>query len=541
MVAPWYHKLVDPLELKELLWPSVRFYKEERDIIYSVIENDETVVPAANQMGKDFVSGFLVLYTFLTRTPCRIVTTSAKDDHLRVLWGEINRFIDSSKYPLDHRKGGPLIINHQSLRKMIGEEECPISYVIGMVAAPDRIAAMQGHHANPLDASAANDRIPRTLFVSDESSSVPDDYFKMAGTWAKRMLIIGNTWPCENYFKHAIKGRPGTEDRGGDIPRPNGQGYVRKVIKIKAEQSPNVRYGMAEVRAGKEPTDTIIVPGVKTHSDYVKHRSLWDKIKQCVSLDADFYEGAEVLMFPPAWLDAAERRAAELTARREPRKAKAMGIDPAEGGDSSVWTIIDEYGVIAQISKKTPNTAFIPNYTIALGNEYNIPSEKWIFDRGGGGYEHASTLRERGYNPVTVGFGEGITPELQRGLKVLEVKKEEREERYAYKNRRAEMYGTLRLVLDPETPKYLAQPFALPRELGKLRQQLAPIPLMYDAEGRMELLPKNVREMDNINGTKQRRKTLVDLVGHSPDEADSLVLALWGLLYAPEPKYAGAI
>jgi hypothetical protein len=33
------------------LWPSVVFYREQEEIIYSVVENDETFVPAGNMMG----------------------------------------------------------------------------------------------------------------------------------------------------------------------------------------------------------------------------------------------------------------------------------------------------------------------------------------------------------------------------------------------------------------------------------------------------------------------------------------------------------
>lgn len=40
-----------PLDLKKLLWPDVRFYKEQVDIIESVKWNLETYVPAGNKLG----------------------------------------------------------------------------------------------------------------------------------------------------------------------------------------------------------------------------------------------------------------------------------------------------------------------------------------------------------------------------------------------------------------------------------------------------------------------------------------------------------
>jgi hypothetical protein len=162
---------------------------------------------------KDFVAAFIVLWFFISRHPCRVVTTSAKDDHLRVLWGEIGNLVQTSKYPLDRKSGGNLEVNQRELRKYVGGEMHKLSYCIGMVASQDKIAAMQGHHI-----AATGDGIPRTLFVSDESSSVPDAYYRMADTWADRMLYFGNAWPCDNFFKYAVKGNPKTSDPGGDLP-----------------------------------------------------------------------------------------------------------------------------------------------------------------------------------------------------------------------------------------------------------------------------------------------------------------------------------
>lgn len=45
------YPFVDPLKLCAELWPHVTFTRHQRNIIYSVVENDETVVVAANMMG----------------------------------------------------------------------------------------------------------------------------------------------------------------------------------------------------------------------------------------------------------------------------------------------------------------------------------------------------------------------------------------------------------------------------------------------------------------------------------------------------------
>lgn len=519
---------IDPLSFADLLWPDVRFYKQQQDIIYSTCENDETFVPAGNKLGKDFVGGFIVLYFFLTRHPCRIVTTSAKSEHLSVLWGEIGRFIQRAKYPLDSRKGGPLTLNHHDIGKIVNKQKCPISYLKGMVASEDSIAAMQGHHVTPDDLETANDGIPRTLFVVDEASSVPDAYHKMTRSWASRTLVLGNTWPCDNFFKHAVKGNSTEKDKGGDILAPGGQRYYRKIIKIRAADSPNVRFGFEQLRLGQKPTNEIIVPGVKSYAEYCKDRAICDKVQQAVTLDAEWEEGAGEKLYPREWLNNAARIAESLNGK--PRHAVAIGIDPAEGGDSTVMCAVDNLGLIGMVSKKTPDTAVIVDEAIAFMKTHGVAADRCVLDRGGGGKQIADQLRRRGYPVRTVAFGESLMLDPKRSMTRVEERVENREERYTYLNRRAQMYGELRGLLDPA-----GGGFGIPAECTELVRQLGPMPLLFDSEGRMRMLPKNRRD------PKSKEKTLTELLGCSPDEADSLVLACHGMLHKSTRAKAGAI
>lgn len=214
--------VIDPLDLARMLWPDVRFYGKQKDILYSVRDDDETFVPAGNMLGKDFVTGFVVLWFFLSRHPVRIVTTSADHAQLEsVLWGEIGRFIQTARVPLSHTKGGPLVVNHLRLRKLVGpalqrdglavgeatpaktadgkvvRSMCRLSYCIGRVAAKGE--GMLGHHI-----AETGDGVPRTLFVADEASGVEDEAYERADTWARRKLIIGNCYqgpPGCSFFK----------------------------------------------------------------------------------------------------------------------------------------------------------------------------------------------------------------------------------------------------------------------------------------------------------------------------------------------------
>lgn len=192
-----------PLKIGGFLWPRVSFYDKQREIIESVRCNRITVVRAGHELGKDFVAGFLTLGAFLApnvflRHPddgwlatneVRIITTSVKDDHLRILWGELGRFIRTSSIPMltNQRPPGNLIWNHHDIRKVNADgEKDEISYLRGMVSQKGE--GMAGHHA------------AHTFLIIDEGSGAEDEVFSRGETWAKRILIIGNPYPTRNFF-----------------------------------------------------------------------------------------------------------------------------------------------------------------------------------------------------------------------------------------------------------------------------------------------------------------------------------------------------
>jgi hypothetical protein len=493
--------VIDPVEFTRMGWPDITLYREQKQIMYSVMENDETVVTAGHQLGKDFISGLIVLWWLCSRRPARVVTTSVKFDQLdHVLWGEIRNFINSCKINL------PVDVNHMELRQVDNKGNLqPKCEVTAQVARQGE--SLAGYHL------PRTGGIPRTLAVFDESSGIPDSTYKSCDTWAHRILIIGNPYSCKNFFYKGVK--------AGDLPDPGNPGrFYRKVMKIKAEDSPNVRYALAEIAAGKPVSNTELIPGVKSYRDYIKHRQTWDKIKQCVGLDAEFYDGEEQDMFPATWLNASESQAMLLP---YPRKGEAMGVDTAEGGDSTCWTIIDRYGVIDLISEKTADTNVIPSKTLALMHQYGVPAGMVNFDRGGGGKQHADVLRAKGYPVKTTAFGSKSKEEISRRVKTIHERREMDELRYSYRNRRAQMYHELAIALDINRH---AKPFAIPARFEAFRDQLKHFPLQYDGEGVIWLPPKNKPDPTS------NKESLVDIIGHSPDEADSLVLAYHQLKWA---------
>lgn len=496
--------IVDPIKLIGMIWPDIVLYDKQVEIVYSFRDNDETVVTAGNALGKDFISALIALTFFISRRPARVVTTSVKMNQLDdVLWGEIRRFLRTASVNL------PIHYNHLHIRQKDDDGALvPQAELVGQVTNKDE--GLLGRHL-PRGPNGE----PTTAAIFDEASAIDDGVYRSTETWAHRKLIIGNPFDCTNFFYQAVK--------EGDIPRENGKGFHRKVIKITAEDSPNVQYAYKEQRNGKEPSDKILIPGVKAYSTYMMNRKLWDPELQCVGLDAEFYEGTSTRMFPPDWL--AHSISLHKQLEHQPRQAVAMGVDTAEGGDSTTFTVSDGRGIIKQESLKTPDTSVIVPMTINYINRYNIPPERVMFDAGGGGKQHADQLRQKGYNVRTVAFGGAATPQ-KSAPRAKDVREDvqDAERRYIYKNKRAELYGKARLRIDPT----YGPGFAIPEEYQELTRQLSLIPLKYDDEGRLKILPKN-RTTQN-----KTEPSLTEIIGHSPDEADSFVLSIYGLEAEPE-------
>ena len=513
------NKIIDPFKFKKMCWPDITFYDKQIEIIESFRDNVETVVVAGNKLGKDFVAGFLSLWFFCSRRPSRVVTTSVNGDQLEdILWGEIRRLIQQSHIDL------PIEFNHMKIRQKNNRGLIiPNAELVGRVCRQSE--GLLGRHSTAGFKAVQND-IPRTAVFFDEASGIDNDTYKSTLTWSKRRLIIGNPFECENFFKDAAY--------GGDIPRTRGKGFLRKVIHIGAEDSPNIQLARKEIEAGLKPSNKIIIPGVKNFEELEENLATWDEQLISIGIHGKFYEGDEVKLYPMAMLDRANALHDKLVKVPLSKRTtkRSMGIDPAEGGDSTVYTIIDSQGMIKQIEKKTPDTSVIASEAIALGRVYNVPSTLWVFDRGGGGTQHADYLRKMGYHPVTVGFGESVsdTNKFKKGIKTTKQKEEIEETRYVAKNRRAQMYAMLRFDFLDE--HFNPTGFAMPRNKD-LMAQLSPLPLLRDQEGRLYLPPKD-KPHPTYKGI-----TIKKLLKRSPDHSDSLVLAIFGLTMKSQTRTAG--
>lgn len=475
----------DPLKFISVCWPKMMLYDKQRDVILSVRDNVETFVHAANELGKTRIAAVIAIWWFASRTPARVITSSSSETQLKsILWTEIRSLIASAAYPLPFRV---TTLQVEKLKNVETEETEALDYLIGHVT--NEVENFQGHHL-------PNDR-PRVLAIFDEASGVPDVFFDAADSWAHRKLVIGNPLSTTNFFyRHC---------RAGDVPDPAGSSaLLRKVIHVSGDDSPNVKAGRRWKELGRAGAPPLLIAGLLTYEEYVRREATWDEVKKTCRLFGHFHEGDASLLFPMTWLDAAmhRRRWDEINAL--PRYVEAIGLDVAAGGrDKTCWTMVDHRGLIEQIVKDLGNTMEIVGNTLRLLQQYRLPAERVAIDAGGGGKQIADRLHELGYYVQVIGFGESAT------------------DPQAYKNRRAELYGNLRRLLDPERE---LGPFLLPPLAGELRQELVVLPLQFDSEGRMFLPPKARRP-----NQATKIPSIRDLLGRSPDRADSLVLAAWAL------------
>ena len=106
--------------------------------------------------------------------------------------------------------------------------------------------------------------------------------------------------------------------------------YFRRVIRIKATDSPNVRLGLAQDRAGLTVTDEILVPGVLTYAEYRKRRATWDRVRQCIGLDGEFWKGIRLRQVENgAWPGQVAAVVLPAIIEHQPRallRAMAMGL-----------------------------------------------------------------------------------------------------------------------------------------------------------------------------------------------------------------------
>lgn len=525
---------VDTIALIEWIWPDIKLYKQQKEIIRSVDDNPETIVPAGFKLGKDFVAGLIALSFFIKRKTARVITTSVSHTQLElVLWGEINNFIEMARR---NGKELPLRVNHMDIRRINNDGTVDMKgYLKGIQARDEQ--TLQGHHL-PKD----EDGTPNTLIIYDEASGVPDRFWNATAGWRHRLLAISNCNPCTNYFYRSVK--EGTKRDMFDDSKK-----FREIIRIKARDSPNYQYGSKERDLGLIVSDRQIIPGVVGFKEAEQQRNDWDDMAIAIGLDAKFYEGAEIKAFPKERID----RVSALFRKKfeaQPTKGKTLGVDPAAGGDLTSFAISDEDNdqswLVELQAMKTPDTMIIVDHIIVLMHQFGIKPEHVGIDAGGGGLQLAHNLRRKGFKGVkTINFGGKVKEAKLPGVRPLRKREQEEEKKVVYKNKRALLYYLLSFALnetDEDVKPYLISQHHLDKSYATgrptLRDQMEPIPRLIDDAGVLYMLPK--QKKTKVPGSGEDKSiTLTELVGTSPDELESILISHYLLHNKPKALAGG--
>ncbi|HUY34666.1 MAG TPA: hypothetical protein VMV69_18115 [Pirellulales bacterium] len=509
LIRIWIEFIDEPTKFVERFWPAITLAPYQRAILESVRDNPETWVHSANEMGKSFVAALAAIWWFSTRE-AKVVTSSTTQMQLRnILWGEIDHLFQTARVNAKPYRFG---FRRTHLRVEHGDGEQPEKkfYLLGQVT--EKVESFQGHHLKKHD-----DGTGTVLFIFEEASGLEREFYEAATSQAHSILVIGNPLSTDGIFYEKC--------RLGDQSHPDGSGRLfRKVIHVSGDDSPNVIAARQWKKDGRVGPPPLPVSGILSYDQYLERRANWPPDKVRSRLLGLFPDEAERKLFPPDWLDLAQRLGAKLRLIDDSRfadESHALGIDVAQGGgDLTVWCVVCRFGVRRVLAKPTPNTAEIAGMTLRLMKEFGIRGSAVAFDAGGGGKQIADMLRDRGYAQIVdVEFG-GASREPDE-----------------YKNRRAEIYGELRKALEPtaairrlldlEPAAWRAKNLhclALPPDDALLRQDLAVLPLMRDGEGRLRLPPKDVGRK-----TTGRCEPCVRalLHGRSPDRGDALALAFF--------------
>ena len=503
--APLAQLRRDPIGFYRLCWPDesgMKLWSKQTAILESLIDTQETFCHSANKTGKTHVAAAAVIWWMATRFPaqCIVFSSSTRQLH-QALIPQVAALIRSSKVPLGLWKRHHDIVVKQPGSQNYFEEHFAHFHVT------KTIESLHGVHLP----GGVDD--PRVFILFEECSAIGDPFYIAAQAQLHRLLAIGNPMSNDNFFYRQCK--------QGDKPDPERPGKLeQRVIRIDGLQSPNVVAGMAWRAKGETGPVPEVVPGVLSYHEYQRGDRNWDEAKKCVRLHGRFYEGGELSLFRPDWLDAAE------DIWRDLQKVKRgpvfwLGVDVAAGGrDLNCWVVTDHLGV-AEIDprKSQEDTTVIQKITLQIMAKYDIAPRRVCFDKGAGGGQHVDYMRQAGCQVRAVNFGAGA------------------QDKKAYVNRRVEMYCLLARAFDPvrwahETMKLddgqivdrraWASCFALPPDDHLLRQELAVLPIQYEKDGRQSL-PSKRPTGKKVKGAIY----LEDLLGRSPDRADALALSYW--------------
>jgi hypothetical protein len=478
--------------------PCLRLDRWQRQILAAFFDESvsEIAIKGCTKAGKGTSVSIGVCLWVYVYDRAKVILTSQRWEHARdVIFGEISHWWSK--------------MTDQSVASLQSAG----------IVGPDRYVTI----ANPRTGEGfSGQHGPRTLFVFDEATSVPDGFFDDAQKQARKIVAIANPRTVAGRF-HSMypKDDPNSTKL---VLTPSGKRLCLTIgggeclnVREKRLERPVSPHGGVEIEGQVYPAGETIPPEhyqhVKTlvpnQIDYARFQAILqhpDKAHIQIFAHGHFpEEDSELQMILGSWLDRHEK------AHPPEGPPEAFGLDVARSldGDSSCLAAGNMRGCHQLHLRQWADTT----KTIA-----------WVIEIVIGHY--GIDLR-RGNHPITVdmdGLGAGVGDRLKElGCWVIEfrgsVSSKVDSSRFA--NMRTEGYAELASRLSPIGRYGDYGPWALPYDV-MLREELTAHDKDYVNYDRLKFKVRH-KDGDKVNpGIKQ-------LLGRSPDRSDALVY-LWNSL-----------
>lgn len=424
------------------IWPKMT------EVAESVRDNQKTAVKAGHSVSKTYTASRLVLWFLLTHYPATVITTAPTHMQVEeVLWREIHDAFGNAKVPI----GGELTKTKLDLD--------PKWFALGFSTRPDTVTKQatrfQGYH---------NEHV---LVIFDEAAGIMKEIWEavdsLMATGNCRILAIGNPTTASGEFPKCF--RDATYNK----------------ITIAVQDTPNFKEGK-EVIPGlsgrKYEADTARKYGKE--SNYYKARVLGEIPE----------EDVDTIISVAAYDKAIQKR---ITHR--PPFRRFIAGDPADGGDESVFFLMEETDIKDKLIFRKKNV-------ISTAGRVNI---------------FAKQHKVNFYAGDCIGIGKGVSDALDSmGMDVLYVNYAERHKSGVpelYYNRRSQIWSQGGEMFNDDE-------IDLNYEDELLKEQLTSVKQMVRSG---QIL---IQDKDQI------RKDY----GWSSDRADAYLIGLYALPFVPCPK-----
>lgn len=442
--------LIDCLDVdKKNIWDKMR------EIIHGVKNHPKVAVKAGHSVSKTYTAARIALWFLYTHFPATVVTTAPTNKLVEdVLWREIRDAHARAKVPL----GGELLKTKLDL----GEKW----FATGFSTRPETITkeatGFQGYH---------NENV---LVIFDEAAGI-----------AKEIWDAAESLQASGHCRFLAIGNP-TSSRGEFVRCFRDPEY--KKITISVLDTPNYK------------NDEEAIPGLSG-------RSFVARIKRRYGEESNYYKARVLGEIPEDDVDTIIRISDyEKACKREilsygPKRRFIAG-DPADGGDESVFYLMEETNILDEL-------IFQRKGTMQTAGRVKVFSQR--NNRG---------IEVNWYVGDSIGIGKGVSDKLRElGMNVIDVISSERQRSGVpeiYFNRRAQLWSE-------GGDAFADEDIVLNWEDEILREQLTSVKQTI-RNGRILVEDKKIIRKD---------------LGRSCDRADAYLIGLFGRKRVPLEEKSG--